>query len=194
MQLRSGFNADIMQNNINKKRKNEEQHEEAETVVSKKLKLETPKKRQLKRKAILKNGKKRELKPKPEQYKTSNPRNLEKKEQKEKLQKQKKPEMIIHLNMNPIIDIAKERFHVYLNTINFDESTYLLTVQGEIYEFLYCSYIKYNEDMALDKILSIECKLNHITGFLPMLPMPPMLQMPPMPPMLQMPQMLQMSK
>jgi hypothetical protein len=96
----------------------------------------------------------------------------EKKEKKEKKAKKTKGQKQEHecviypdtdVNLKLVIQCGRIRLLNYLNTINFTND--LLLTMSNIYEFLYFSDYKYNEDKAIELLLRIECQLNHITGF-----------------------------
>jgi hypothetical protein len=88
----------------------------------------------------------------------------EKATKKEKETKEIIPNFSNDINLQLVLLNGRLRLMEYLKTINFTAELY--ETKCAIYEFLYVSDFQYNEDKALELLLTIECKLNHITGFM----------------------------
>jgi hypothetical protein len=58
--------------------------------------------------------------------------------------------------MNKLINKTKERYIMYLNTIDFSN---MRDIEGNIYEFLYFSKIQYNKEAALELSTKIDMQL-----------------------------------
>jgi hypothetical protein len=61
--------------------------------------------------------------------------------------------------MNKLINKTKERYIMYLNTIDFSN---MRDIEGNIYEFLYFSKIQYNKEAALELSTKIDMQLYKI--------------------------------
>lgn len=155
MELRCGKKIIIdIKSNVNNKRKNEEM---LENEIKKKVKIEKNDKPIIKQKRKYVKKKKNILK-NPKKYVP-----IRKKEKELNYTKQLKQDKQNDIDIKKILEVAKQRFENYLKTLDLSQ---MLDVEVSIYEFLYCKYIHYNEDEALNKMLEIECRLNPMTGFL----------------------------